>query len=160
MSPRAHGSRTSKLARAIRTKKVLELTAGGASQEVIAQELGVSIPTVWSDLARIDAAANVTVESAEFRIQQRNQITAELYALKQAALADPLLDIMERSQLLLAIHDRLIRMHCLDDSSLLPGGGSGTGSVVVNLHVEFEDADDVRKQRDQLSLPPAPEEKA
>ncbi|PYX30454.1 MAG: hypothetical protein DMG80_12000 [Acidobacteria bacterium] len=137
--PRASGSRTSKLARAIRTKKVLELTATGVSQEVIAQELGVSIPTVWADLARIDAVANATVESAQFRIQQRNQITAELYALKQAALADPLLDIMERSQLLLAIHDRLIRMHMLDDASLLPGRGSaGDAPVVVNINVEFE----------------------
>jgi hypothetical protein len=144
----------------------LELAATGASQEVIAQRLGVSIPTVWADLARIDAVANATVESAQFRIQQRNQINAELDALKQAALADPLLDIMERSQLLLAIHDRKIRMHCLDDSSLLPGGKSGDAPVTVVLNVEFEDAADVAARQQSppvfapLSLPPMPEEPA
>jgi hypothetical protein len=91
------------------------------------------------DLARIDAAATNTVESAEFRVRQRSQIHEELYMLKPVVLADPLLDTMQRGQLLIAIHDRLIRMHMLDDPSLLPGGGkTGDAPVTVNLTVEFE----------------------
>jgi DNA-binding CsgD family transcriptional regulator len=139
----------------------LQLAATGASQEVIAQRLGVSIPTVWADLAKIDAAANATIESAESRIKERNQINAELDALKQAALADPLLDIRERSQLLLAIHDRKIRMHCLDDPALLPGGRDGADApCIVNINVEFEDSETVAAQKSAQEASPviAPKE--